>query len=168
MGGVRWSFWLVKRGQGRAGLHPRLAPHVVVLAVRPRRSAVSASHWQPSPGRGAAGGLTVGTTGMRQHRHLPFGTGREVVRPCLRHPCPAFLGFCCHQPAPFLKRGARFRKGAPVVCLLGMGLLCVGSPTSPPLEHPVLASVPRPRDTTAGRMFLATAESRITSHPGGS
>lgn len=106
MGGVRWSFWLVKRGQGRAGLHPRPAPHVVVLAVGPRRSAVSASHWQPSPGRGAAGGLTVGTTGMRQHRHLPFGTGREVVRPCLRHPLPGLTGVLLPPASSIPEKGS--------------------------------------------------------------
>lgn len=88
------------------------------------------------------------------------------MRPCLPHTLPSLNGVPPPPANSIPERGARFRKGAQVVCLLGMGLLCVGSPTSPSLEHSILASVPRPRDTTAGRIFLATAESRITSYPG--
>lgn len=168
MGGVRWSFWLVKgvRGGQDCTLAPpptswcwpsvhaaaQSPPHTGSLLLAEERP--GASPWAPQ--------------GCDSTDTFHLAPAAKWCDPACGTPCPALLGFCCHQPAPFLKRGARFRKGAPVVCLLGMGLLCVGSPTSPPLEHPVLASVPRPRDTTAGRIFLATAESRITSHPGGS
>lgn len=156
-----------KRGQGGQDCTRAPPPKSWCWPSPPRHRAVPASHRQPSPDQGAAGGLPVGATGMRQHRDaFHSAPAANWCDPACRTPCPALMGFRRHQPTPFLKRGARFRKGAQVVCLLGMGLLCVGSPTSPSLEHSILASVPRPRDTTAGRIFLATAESRITSYPG--
>lgn len=50
---------------------------------------------------------------------------------------------------------------------MGMGLLCLGSPAIPPVFSGTFCShsVPGPRSTTAGRISLATTESRITSHP---